>query len=231
MKNKLTRFILILSIIAVTYNVVLFLLAGFSNHSAAFWLSWASMMLAFSFIIGAMFVLGTKSFSLRDWLFGYPFVRHCTIYIACTFFTSLIFMIFNRVVPWQWALAVHIVILAIYLVFFISCMIAKETIQKVDLKISDKTRFIRLLRADVEMLVEKCDDPSLKKLFMEFSDAVRYSDPMSAEALFELEKEIAFTVTQCDETLSKKDYITSKELCKKALLLLSERNKKTKVLK
>ncbi|MBR3966360.1 MAG: hypothetical protein IKJ91_04705 [Clostridia bacterium] len=231
MKNKLTRFILILSIVTVTYNIVLFLIAGFTGHSAAFWISWACMMIGFAILIAAISIIGTKSFSLRDWLFGYPFIRHSIIYIICTFVISTICMVLNHMIPWQLVLALQIIVLAAYLVFSISCMVAKETIQKVDLKVSDKTRFIRLLKIDAEMLVEKCDEPELKQRYMQFAEAVRYSDPMSSDTLFELEKDIALMVAECDSAITNKEYALASELCDRVQLLLSERNKKTKVLK
>ena len=113
----------------------------------------------------------------------------------------------------------------------VSCFLSKETIGDVHIKVSDKTRFIKLLGVDAQMLVEKCSDTETKRECHKFAEAVRYSDPMSSEALFELEKELALTVSQCDKAIEANDFVTAKDLCAKAILQLTERNKKCKALK
>jgi len=231
MKNKLRGFILILLIAVVIYNMSLFLLAGFADHEASFWVSWVFMTIAFAATLGGLLILGSKAFFLRDWLFGYPFVKYSVLYLLLEFVVSILFMCLDGISAWQWAFVVQFLLLALYGIVFIACAIAKDTIKNVDLKISDKTRFIRLLKADAEMLEEKCGDATLKSRCREFAEAVRYSDPISSDALFALEKEITLTVTECDKAIVAADYAVASELCEKALLLLTERNKKTKALK
>ena len=85
--------------------------------------------------------------------------------------------------------------------------LSKETIDEIHDKVSDKKGFIKLLRADSETIVAKCNDPELKKKLQSFSEEIRYSDPMS------------------------NDVAEANDLCDKAHLLLVERNKKCKALK
>lgn len=221
----------ILAIAFVVYNIIFFILCGFTGHGATFWLSWAFMMIAFGSMATIGCILGRQGLFLRDWLFGYPIIKHSTIYLILEFLLSTVFVVFDKSVPWGWAFAAQLLIFGVYLVFAISCFMAKETIKEVKTKVSDKTRFIKLLRTDAEMLVEKCDDPALKEQCRKFAESVRYSDPMSDEALFELEKELAYTVSQCDQAIVARDYIQAEQLCSKASLLLTERNRKCKALK
>lgn len=231
MKNKLNGLIVILSIIAITYNIILFIFTGFVDHTSSFWVSWSFMTIAFLSIIGITLVFGKKIFSLKDWLFAYPFVRYSAIYITCEFIVSTCFIVAEKKISWQWPTATQLIVLIVYAIVFISCLVSKETIQKVDAKVNEKTRFVRLLKIDADMLVEKCNDPALNKKCLDFAEAVRYSDPMSSDALFELEKDIALTVSECDRAITQNEYDLASELCDKAMLLLSERNKKTKALK
>ncbi len=230
-KAKMLLAILIIAI--VVYNVVLFAICGFGGHGAEFWISYSFMMLSFLLIAVGGAVLGLRGLSLKDWLFGFPLVKHSTLYIAFELVASTIFVIlgYYAKVSWGWVFSLQFAALGVYLIFAISCLFAKQTIDEVRVKVSDKTTFIRLLKVDADMLVERALTEDAKRIFSAFSENVEYSDPMSSEALFELEKDISFTVAQAGEKLSEGDEASAVDLCKKASRLLSERNKKTKALK
>lgn len=221
----------ILAIAFVAYNCIFFLLCGFTGHTAVFWISWGFMIVAFAAMAIVGLVLGKQGMLLRDWLFGFPIVRHSAIYLILEFVSSTLFVVFEEKIPWGWVLAIQLLFFAVYLIFAISCFLAKDTIAEVNTKVSDKTRFIKLLRTDAEMLVEKCGDPALAEKCRKFAEAVQYSDPMSDEALFELEKDLAFTVSECDKAIVAQEYGKAEQLCDKASLLLTERNRKCKALK
>lgn len=229
--NKGKMLAMILAIVFIAYNVILFVLCGVSGHTGVFWMSWIFMLLAFAAMTFAGVLLGKRGMFLRDWIFGFPIVKHSTVYIIVEFIASTIFIIFEKIIPFGWSFAAQFLFLCIYGVCAVSCFLAKETIDDVHNRVSDKTRFLKLLRVDAEMLVEKCHDPELKKQLQALSEAIRYSDPMSNEALFELEKDITLTVSECGKSVENGDFDEVGELCKKANLLLSERNKKCKALK
>ena len=228
-KGKMLAAILAIAIVA--YNVIFFVACGFEDHNEIFWMSWGFMMVAFLSMAVVGLLLGRQGMLLRDWLFGYPILKHSTIYLIAEFAASTLFVILEDTVSWQWALIVQFLLLAVYLVFAISCFMAKEAIREINTKVSDKTRFIKLLRADAEMLAAKCEEPTLKEQCRKFAEDVRFSDPMSSEALFELEKELIFTVSECDKAICARDYPLAAELCGKASLLLAERNRKCRALK
>lgn len=221
----------ILAITFVAYQVTLFSLCGFGGHTAIFWTSWAFMLAAFAAMTVSVTILGQRGMFLRDWLFGFPIIKHSTVFLIAELAASIVFMLFEKIVPWGWAFAVQFLMLCIYGICAISCFLTKEAINDVHTKVSDKTRFIKLLRADAEMLVEKCSDPETREECRKLAEAIRYSDPMSSETLFELEKDLAFTVSECDRAVAAKDYAAARALCAKAMLQLAERNKVCKALK
>lgn len=231
MTNKGKLLAMILAICFIAYNVTIFIICGFGEHTAVFWTSWIFMILAFTAMAVAGVILKQRGMFLRDWLFGFPIIKHSTVYLIAEFITSTVFIILEKIAPWSLAIVLQFLFLCIYSIFAVSCFLAKETIDEVRTKVNDKTRFTKLLLADVQMLVMKCTDPALRGQLQKLSEQVRYSDPMSSESLFELEKEITLTVSQCDEALMKDDLETAESLCQKAELLLCERNKKCKVLK
>lgn len=231
--QKTKMVLAIIAICFVVYNTVLFVLCGFTGHGAGFWISFIFMTVAFLLpTIGGM-LIGARGLSLRDWLFGFPLVKHSAVYLACEFTVSTLFIVLDYLlqINWGWVLVPQLIILGVYLIFAISCLFVKQTIDEIHTKTKDKTSFIRLLKVDADMLIELSSDPEAKKTFSAFADEVRYSDPMSSEVLFELEKDISLAVTQARNKLSDGDESAALELCHKASLLLAERNKKTQALK
>lgn len=228
-KGKMLAAILAIAFIA--YNVTLFTICGFTEHTAVFWISWLFMLAAFAAMTVSGVILGKRGLFLRDWLFGFPIVRHSTVYLIAELLASILFILFEDAVRPGLAFGLQFLLLCIYGVCAVSCFLSKETIDDVHTRVSDKTRFIRLLCVDAEMLVEKCPDPATKEECRRLAEAIRYSDPVSSEALFELEKELSLTVSKCDDAIEAGDFTAARELCARAALQLTERNKKCKALK
>lgn len=222
---------IMLAVAFVVYNVILFVAAGFVDHTAVFWLSWVFVLLGFVTMAIVGVFLGEEGLHMRDWIFGYPMLRYTYIYTIGELAFSVVFMLCEHSASWKLAFVLQFILLCIYLVFVVGCFFAKRTIHEVKTNTKDKTTFIRMLRVDAEILVEKCTDTELKVLCQRLAEDIRYSDPMSNDALSELEKEIALAVSSCKDAIAVGNLETAKELCGKASVLLVERNKKCKVLK
>ncbi len=230
--SKLIKVASILGLVFAGYNVVLFAIAGFADHGAPFWISYVFMLIAFGCLAAAGALLNHRHYIPRDWLFGYPIIKHSTIYIAVELIVSTIFMLLDAtgmtgVAPF----VIQFLILAVHLVFLISCFLAKEIIQDVETKVKDATTYIRLLQVDVEMVASKATDPAVKEAFTKLAEDVRFSDPMSNPNLFELEKLITQQVTNADSCIVLNDNDGALQCCNRASMLLQERNKKCKALK
>ena len=229
--NKFKMFIAIFVILLVVYNIVFWIIFGFQGHEATFWISWIFMLVAFATLMISSVLLVFQRMELKDWLFGYPIVRHNTWYLSVEFIVSTLCVILEKRMPWQWAFTLQIILFAVYLVFAISCFLAKTTIDDVRTRVKDKTQYMKYLRSDVEMLCEKCGDAKLKPRLLKLAEAVRFSDPMSDEALADLEGVLSMTISECDHAITEQRFDEAEKLCEKASLLLLERNKKCKALK
>ena len=166
--SKIVKALSILGIAFVTYNIVLFALSFLAQASmgAAFWISYVFVIAAFVCVFFAAMLLNQRHYIPRDWLLGYPIIKHSVVYIVVEFFASTLFMLLDGTnLSWVWAFVVQFIILAVHLVFLISCFLAKEIIQDVETKIKDATTYIRLLQVDVEMVVSKASDPAVKEAF------------------------------------------------------------------
>jgi hypothetical protein len=197
----------------------------------SFWIAYAFMDVSLLIALHTYKMLAKSQFAVKDWFFGYPIIKHCFIYVLTTFILSLLFMALSLYVTWVIPVLIFVLGLAVYLFFEISCMISKEVIANTQVRVKEKTDYIRLLQVDAEMLAENCNEPEAKAQFKQFAEAVRYSDPMSNETLFELEKEILLKINDASQLLKEDKVDDACAVCKQAQLLLLERNKKCKALK
>lgn len=227
---KKTSALLVL-IIFVMYIVLAYVIFGFEGHESTFLISFAFMLVAF-LVLGCILVVAKKSTRmLKDWWLNYPLMKHSTIYFIAEFVLSTVFMVLDSSVSPVIAFVVQFITLGVYLVFALSCLMAKEAVESVGKKVKKKSAYMKQMTVDAEMLVEKCRDPEAKKLFVRFAEEVKYSDVMSNEALEELEKNISLAIQEAGARLIRDDIVGAVEMCNRASILLAERNKKTKVLK
>ena len=230
--SRVKQSIIMGSALFAAYNILLFVIAGFKGHGASFWASFVFMNLAFASIVLNALLLNKREMQPKDFMFGYPILRHCVILLIIELVLSTVFMLLDTInLAWAWAFVPQFLVLGIHLVLVVSCYMANDTIQEMDTRIKDATTFTKLLQVDAEMIVDKCSDPKLKAAFQNLAEDIRFSDPMSNPCLFELEKQITLTVSNADFAVNQKDYINAMLLCDQAKLLLTERNKKCKALK
>lgn len=230
--SKSLMIAIVFAICFVTYNVIVFAISGFSGHGSSFWISYVFMMVAFGSLAATGLMLRQRSVQPRDWLFGYPVLKHSTVYIIAEIICSVLFMLLDNIdCPWWISLVVQLLAFTVYAVFAISCFIAQDTIKELQENVKLNTAFIKMLRVDAEMLAEKVSDPEAKKEFVKFAEQVRFSDPMSNEYLNDIENQIKSQVTNAVNCIEQNDLAGAQQCCSKASLLLTERNKKCKALK
>ncbi len=231
MNKKGIHFLAMGAIAFVMYNILVFAIGGFSGHEAAFWISYVFTVIAFGLVGLSAAILGKTGMAMRDWLFGYPIVRHCIIYVCAQLFASVMFMIFEYDIEWVLPAVVQVLLLGVFGILVLSCFAAKNVVGEIHQKVEKKTRYIALLQADAQMLANKCEDPEVKRQCEKLAEAIRFSDPMSNELLAGLEQNLMTTVSACGNALDEGNYVLASSLCEKAMQQLAERNTKCKVLK
>lgn len=230
--SRTKQSVLIGGVAFLLYNVLLFVIAGFNYHGSPFWISYAFMLTAFGSIGVNAVLIKNRNLQPKDFMFSFPMLRHCAIFFVVELILSTVFMLLDSSdVSWILTFVPQCLALAIHVVLIVSCYMAHDTIKEIGNKVKDNTNYIKLLQVDIEMVAQKCTHPETKTAFERLAEDVRYSDPMSNDYLFELEKEITLAISNADLCVNQNDYATAMVLCKRAKMLLEERNKKVKALK
>lgn len=231
MNAKTKQLMAIGLIIFALYNILVFSIGGFIFHEAPFWISYVFVLIAFAVAVISVVGLGQSAVVLRDWLFGYPILRHCAIYLVLEVIVSVVFMLLEYQVGWVLPFVIQILLLGIYGVLVLTCFISKSSIDQVHQKVQKKTQYIALLQAEAQTLCAKCSDPAVQAQCQKLAEAIRFSDPMSNDLLSALEQQLSATVAACSTALDMGNYELAGNLCEKAMVQLAERNAKCKALK
>ena len=220
-KNSLLAYIS-LGIAFLLFNVIAFIVP--TQKSATFWIAYAFSVVAFISQIVFFKVSLDKKDTLKSKFLGIPIIHVGLSYLIIQLIAFAIFMFVPTLAPWIATVACSI-ILAISALCAIAGQVAANEINRVEDKIKLKRAFIQFMQADVEMLMQAECDKETKEALRKLAESVRFSDPMSHELLFELETRISAKVDELKSATDKKALIGEIEL------LLTERNKKCKILK
>ena len=220
-KNNLMSY-LALGIVFVLFNVIAFVIP--TNKTATFWTAYVFSVIAFAVQIPLWKIALGKKDTLKSKFLGIPVIHVGITYLIIQLISFAIFMIFPTLPVWL-AVIVCAIILAISALCAIAGQAGADEINRVEEKIKVKRAFIQFLQTDIEMLYESETDAETKTALSKLAEKVRFSDPMSHEMLGELETKITAKVEELKTTADKKAIISEIEL------LLTERNKKCKILK
>lgn len=133
-------------------------------------------------------------------------------------------------VPAWLAAVLCAVVTAVEIFAILQAMAATEHIEAIDKKIKVKTFFIKSLTADTEALLAMAT-PETAPVLRRVAEAVRYSDPMSCDALTDTEAQISIRFEQLSAAVNGKDADRVNAVAEEMLALLKSRNAKCKILK
>ena len=220
-KNNLMSY-LALGIVFALFNVIAFVIP--TDKTATFWTAYAFSVVAFAVQIPLWTIALGKKDTLKSKFLGIPVIHVGITYLIVQLIAFAVFMIFPILPVWL-AIIVCAIILAISVLCAIAGQAGANEINRVEEKIKVKRAFIQFLQTDIEMLVEGETDAETKAVLKKLAEKVRFSDPMSHEMLGELESRISAKVEEMKTVADKK------VLIEEVTTLLTERNKKCKILK
>jgi hypothetical protein len=227
-KNKKMYFIAVL-ILLVIFNVVVFVIPF--HRGGGFWTGYGFSMLAILITAAVSFYAFDKE-GLKSKFYGIPLITVVWRYLVIQIILGLAEMILDFIpIPFQFGIAANAILLGVCLLGLITVEAAKDEIARIDEKIKEKVFYIKSLQADVETLISRAQDDSLKKMLKDLVETIRYSDPMSNPQLAVIENKIEAKAAILAEAVGNADGDSIKTLCNEMQQLFAERNRKCKLLK
>ena len=223
MKKDTIRGIIALTVVLALYILIAFLIPFV--HTATFWVSFVFTLIAFCVVAASIYIAFVKNPDAKSRFYGFPIAKLGVIYGVVQLIAGFIFMALGVWIPVWVAVLVYAIALGSVAIGLISADAVREEIQRQDVKLKKDVSFMRNLQSKVCQMATQCDAPELKK----FAEDIRYSDPVSSDALGDIEQELAATVEELQAAVVDGDSESVAQLCRKASAVLSERNRLCKL--
>ncbi len=225
-KNQ-KRFLMVIVIALVAFSVVAFAVPFKKN--GIFWLSYIFAVISILTQIYVFKVAFNGMKTAKSKFYGFPIAQVGVVYMVVQLVLSLIFMALADIAPMWIAVIIYVLILAAATIGFISTDAVRDEIVRQDVKLSTDVSCMTTLRSIIYPLTDQCNDENAKKVLRELSDEFRYSDPVSSEALKEVESTLEAQVGELQGLVMDGKTDDIMVLSKKIKVTLTERNRLCKL--
>lgn len=234
MKKNFKFYALIWAILLAVWCAVVFLvrpiIPGYViNYDARFWISFVFIVASFiGNLVCAFFAF--KAENLKKMFLNLPLITVSWSALIAMLVSGSALMLIPNCSAWIAAI-VCIVVLAFNAIAVIKAVWAADTVNKVDEKVKAQTSYIKNLTVDTESILARAKSEPVKEECKKVYEAVRYSDPMSNEALSVIEAKVTVKIDEFSSAVGADDAEKAKEIADEIIILVGDRNKKCKLLK
>lgn len=232
MNKKFKYYALIWAILLAVFNVICFITpdeaAGMSKFGGAFWAGYIFITIAF---IGQLVCayIALKTDDKTKLFYNIPIIRVSYTGLILTIVFGALCMAIPNLPNWVGIIAC-LLVLAFTAITVIKAKAAADIVENIDAKVKAKTIFVKTLTVDAESLFARATTSEAKEACKKVYEAVRYSDPMSNDALAGVESQIALKFIEFSNAVTGSAENAS-ALADELVVLIGDRNKKCKVLK
>lgn len=234
MKKGFTSYAICWAILLTLFNLLCFVTPaewyGFNKFGGSFWAGYAVITLAF---LGQL-ACAYKAFraeNAKKFFYNLPLITVSYTGLILTLVLGGLCMAIPDVPNWLGAI-VGAVVLAFTALAVIKASAAADIVESVDKKVAEKTAFLRKATADAEVILASAKNAEVKAECKKVYEALRYSDPMSNEALSVTEAKITVKLDELKTAAAAADDAEkAKTAAEELMLLIKERNAKCKALK
>ena len=233
MKKYFKYYAISWAIALVVFNVITFTVTaetvGFEVVAASFWIGYAFITIAFisNLICSLLFF---KEENKNKIFLNLPIITISYSALVVSLIVGAVAMAVPSIPYWV-GIIVDVLVLAFYAIAILKASAAANIVSDIDKKIKTQTFFIKSLTVDAETLMARAKSDEIKAEAKKVYEAIRYSDPMSSEALASIENKIQNEFNSFDNAVISDDTDLVKSISEELINLINERNKKCKLLK
>lgn len=233
MNKKFKTYALVWVILLAVFNVACFATpgeaAGMSKFGGAFWAGYVFITLAF---IGQLLCAfrAFKAENLQKLFYNIPLISISYTGLIVMLVVGAACMAIPNLPNWI-GIIVCLLVLAFTAIAVVKASAAAEAVEKVDAKVKEQTSFIKMTTVNAQNLIAKAKSDAVKKECRKVYDALRYSDPMSGEALALEEAQITVKMADFAKAIDEDDAEKIATVADELVALVKERNNKCKVMK
>lgn len=233
MKKTFLPYSIIWAICLAVFNVIVFVspneAAGMNKFGGAFWVGYIFITIAF---------VGQLACTLYAFIPNNLKKTFYKIPVVSISYTSLVVMLIAGTacmaipdLPNWIGIVICVAILAFNAIAIVKATAAAEIVSGIDEKIQAQNFFIKKLTADAQSLMASAKSDEIRARAKSVYEAIRYSDPMSNAALFDVDAQIERQFTAFADAIKAEDLELAKNTVDTLIEMVEERNRKCKLLK
>lgn len=227
MKKDTLRAGIGLGVLLILYILIAFLIPFVKT--AVFWVSFLFTLIAFGVVAASIYIAFIRNPEAKSKFYGFPIAKIGVMYGAAQLLAGLIFMALGLWIPVWAAVLVYALLLGAAVIGLISADAVVEEIHNQDGKLRKNVALMRALQSKLNQMAAQCDDPDASSAVKKFAEELRYSDPVSSDALADIERDLTAAVEELQSAIVDGDSAATKQLCRKASGILVERNRLCKL--
>lgn len=217
MKKAVVRALAVDVIVLVMFNLIAFMIPFVRNE--VYWVSYGFALAAFCVAFVCMYLAFVADTDAKSRFHGFPLARIGVLYGAAQIIASVVVMSLSKRIPWVIPTLVYALGLGGAVIAIIATMATADGIKGRDDRLNKNITMMRALYLDVNLLAMRTNDPAIRTL----AEEIRYSDPVSSNAVASAEAKLAAAVRELKEAVENNSGGIA-QLCSNATLLLEERN-------
>ncbi len=232
MKKGFKTYAIAWAILLVLFNVIAFVSPGWTGvdkYTSSFWIGYVFITICF---VGNLLCANSafKADSARKLFYNVPLITISYTALIVSFVVGGLCMLLSNLSYWL-CVIVCAAVLALFAIAIVKANAAADLVERVDDKVKSQTSFIRNMTAEAESLMNRAKSLEVKSACKQVYEALRYSNPMSNDALSVIEEKITMKVDEFSSAVGADDAEKSEEIAGEIVILVADRNKKCKGLK
>ncbi len=234
MKKGFKFYLIAWAILFVIFNVVVIVLPKETTIAGVTYtklggLSWITLILFELCFVGHLICtwIALKQNKLSGMFYRLPLIRLSYACIIVTTVIGCVMMAVPNLPSWIPLIAV-LIIMALYAVAVLKAAAAAEIVGQIDEKVKVQTAFVRDLTADASTLTTRAKSEPVKAACKKVYGAVRYSDPMTSDALSDVESRIRTEFDAFTDAVLSDNTDAANASADELLSLITERNRTCK---
>ena len=227
LNEKEKKGVLVLVLLFVVYTLIV--LAVPFAKGGMFWLTYLFTAAAFGVQAYVFKLSFEKEAGAKSKFYGFPIARVGVLYLAVQIVLGLVFMALAAVAPVWLALVLYLALLVAAAVGVIATDSIRDEVERQDAQLKKDVATMRALQSKAAALPARCEDAEAKAALEKLAEEFRYSDPVSAPTLTDLETDMAATMEELSAAVTDGDNAAVLALCKKISATLAERNRLCKL--